>query len=188
MARLLVLLPLVLFLGVAGAFGWQLIRGADPSELPSAMIDRPAPAFDLPPVPGVPAASGFSAADLGGRVSLVNFFASWCAPCAVEHPVLMRLARDEGIAVFGVNQKDKPEDAAAFLRRLGNPFGRIGADADGRASIDWGVYGLPETYVVDHEGRIRYRHVGPLTGRDVERTILPMVRELERRAAAAGVS
>lgn len=186
MGRILVLLPVLLFFGIAGAFGWQLLRGANPQELPSAMIDRPAPAFDLPPLPGP--TPGLSTADLRGGVSLVNVFASWCAPCAVEHPVLMRLARDEGIPIHGINQRDEPADALAFLRRLGNPYTRIGVDRDARASIEWGVYGVPETYVVDHEGHIRFRHVGPLTGRDVEQTILPMVRELRRRAAAAGVS
>ncbi|HZH28981.1 MAG TPA: DsbE family thiol:disulfide interchange protein [Azospirillaceae bacterium] len=182
MRRLLVILPLLLFVGVAGAFAVQLLRGADPSKLPSALIDRPVPDFALDPVPatGMP---GLSTADLRGRVAVVNVFASWCAPCRVEHPLITRLAEREGIPVFGLNHKDAAGDAADWLKRLGNPYARIGADLSGRVSIDWGVYGVPETFVVDHLGRIRHRHVGPLTPRDVEATILPLVRELRRRAA-----
>lgn len=176
MKRLLLLLPLVLFMGLVTYFAVGLTK--DPSKLPSAMIDKPVPEFDLPPLAaGRPAlASG----DLKGGVSLVNVFASWCAPCQVEHPVLMRLAKEEGVTIHGIAYKDKPEATQAFLNKLGDPFTRIGRDQDGRTAINWGVYGVPETYVVDRDGHIRYRHVGPLMPRDVEEKILPMLRELSK--------
>lgn len=176
MKRLLLLLPLILFLGLVGYFAVGLRH--DPSVLPSAMIDKPAPDFALGPVlDGVP---GLSSQDLKGQVSLVNVFASWCAPCRVEHPLLTRLAREQGIAINAIAYKDKPEATRTFLAQMGNPFSRIGMDQDGRVAIDWGVYGVPETYVIDRQGRIRYRHVGPLMPRDVEEKILPMIRELSK--------
>ena len=175
MRRLPYLLPVLLFIAVAGYFAVGLTR--DPQTLPSAMIDKPVPAFALPPaIEGVP---GLSDADLKGQVALVNIFASWCAPCRIEHPLLTGLAR-EGVTIFGINQKDKPQAVARFLAELGNPYARIGADTDGRVSIDWGVYGVPETYVIDRDGHIRYRHVGVLTAKDVEQTIRPLLRELSR--------
>ncbi|MFO7482964.1 DsbE family thiol:disulfide interchange protein [Oceanibaculum nanhaiense] len=175
MRRLPYLLPVLLFIAVAGYFAVGLTR--DPQKLPSAMIDKPAPAFALPPaIADVP---GLSDADLKGQVALVNVFASWCAPCRIEHPLLTGLAR-EGVTIFGINQKDKPQAVAKFLADLGNPYARIGADTDGRVSIDWGVYGVPETYVVDRDGHIRYRHVGVLTAKDVEQTIRPLLREVSR--------
>ncbi|MBU0724426.1 MAG: DsbE family thiol:disulfide interchange protein [Alphaproteobacteria bacterium] len=173
--RLVYLLPLVLFLGVVAYFAVGLTR--DPQKLPSTMIDRPAPEFALPPL--LDSVPGLATADLKGQVALVNVFASWCAPCRVEHPILTGLARD-GVTIFGINQKDKPEPAKRFLANLGNPYTRVGVDADGRASIDWGVYGVPETYVIDREGHVRYRHVGALTARDVSEKIRPMLRELSR--------
>lgn len=176
MKRLLLLLPLILFLGLVGYFAVGLRH--DPSVLPSAMIDKPAPDFALGPVlDGVP---GLSSQDLKGQVSLVNVFASWCAPCRVEHPLLTRLAREQGIAINAIAYKDKPEATRTFLAQMGNPFSRIGMDQDGRVAIDWGVYGVPETYVIDRQGRIRYRHVGPLMPREVEEKILPMIRELSK--------
>jgi cytochrome c biogenesis protein CcmG/thiol:disulfide interchange protein DsbE len=152
--------------------------GRDPQTLPSVLIDKPAPSFALPPLPGRDE-RGFSRSDLGGEPMLVNVFASWCVPCRVEHPVLEQLARD-GVVIHAINYKDAPEDALAFLRALGDPFTRIGADRQGRAAIDWGVYGVPETFVIDRQGRIRYRHVGPLQPRDLERTIRPLLAELAR--------
>ena len=176
--RVLFLAPALALLILAGWFAVALKPGRDPAFVPSALIDKPTPAFDLPGlVDGEP---GLSRADLVGQVSLVNVFASWCLPCRVEHPVLMRLAREEGIPVYGLNWKDKPAAASAWLAELGNPFLRIGVDATGRAGIDWGVYGVPETYVVDAAGVIRLKHVGPLSERDVEETILPLVRTLRR--------
>jgi cytochrome c biogenesis protein CcmG/thiol:disulfide interchange protein DsbE len=146
--------------------------------LPSALIDRPAPEFSLPPV--LDSVPGLSTADLKGQVSLVNMFASWCAPCRVEHPVLLRLKEEGRVTVFGIDYKDKPEDVKAWLGRLGNPYTRLGADLEGRVAIEWGVYGVPETYVIDREGRIRYRHVGPLQPRDLEEKILPLLKELQK--------
>ena len=134
------------------------------------------PAFELPPLAGRDG-PGFSSADLGGRVSLVNVFASWCVPCRVEHPLLMALA-DDGVPIYGINYKDPAEQANGWLAELGDPYRAIGADTQGRVAIDWGVYGVPETFVVDTEGRIRHRHVGPLQPRDVEETIKPLLAEL----------
>lgn len=176
MRRLLYILPVVL-LGLLAALAY-LRLGKDPSVLPSALIDRPAPEFALPPLlDGVP---GLATADLRGQVALVNIFASWCAPCRVEHPVFLRLKEEGRVAIYGINYKDKPEDATAWLQRLGNPYTRIGADREGRASIEWGVYGVPETFVIDREGRIRYRHVGPVQPRDLEEKILPLLAELQK--------
>ncbi len=175
MRRLLYLLPLVVFLGVAAYFAVGLTR--DPRIIPSALIDQPVPDFELPPLK--PEKPGFSTADLRGKVILVNVFASWCVPCRVEHPQLMRLAR-EGIPIYGINWKDKREDAIAWLEELGDPFARIGYDRENKAGIEWGVYGVPETYIVDREGRIRYKHVGPMFPETLEQTILPLVRKLQQ--------
>ncbi|WP_207485617.1 DsbE family thiol:disulfide interchange protein [Arenibaculum pallidiluteum] len=176
MKRLLFLLPLILFGVLAVYFAVGLTR--DPRAVPSALIDKPVPQFSLAPLEGSDA-PGLATADLKGKVRLVNIFASWCAPCRIEHPVLMRLAREYGIEIAGINQKDKPADAREMLEREGNPFARIGADTDGRASIEWGVYGIPETFVVDRDGRIRYRHVGPIMPQDLDAKILPIIRELQ---------
>ena len=174
--RLLFLLPVLLFALFAVFFAIGLTR--DPSTLPSALVGKPAPEFALPPLEGRDG-PGFSRADLGGRPMLVNVFASWCVPCRVEHPILARLA-EEGVVVQGINYKDRPEAARAWLAELGDPFTRIGADRQGRVAIDWGVYGVPETFVVDQAGNIVHRHVGPLQARDVERTIRPLLAELAR--------
>jgi len=171
----LYVLPLAVFAAVAAFLGWGLTR--DARVLPSALIDKPAPEFALPPIPGRDD-HGFSRADLGGEPMLVNVWASWCVPCRAEHPIITRLAEEEGVIVHGINYKDQPADAKAFLDQLGDPFTRIGQDRDGRVAIEWGVYGVPETFVIDRQGRIRYKHVGPTMPRDIERTILPLLREL----------
>lgn len=183
MLRPLTLVPVVTFAVLAVVFGvylWQVGPGGkDISKIPSAMIDKPAPQFDLPPIAGLPASlniPGFRTDDLKGKVSLVNVWASWCPPCRIEHPVLMTLAQ-QGVTIYGINYKDKPEDAARFLRELGNPFKQIGADTTGRAAIDWGVYGYPETFVVDASGRIRYRHVGQIYPQQLDSLILPLLRQ-----------
>ena len=176
MRRLLYLLPVAVFALVAVYFGLGLQR--DPSIVPSALIDKPAPDFDLPPL--LESGQGFKTADLQGRVSLVNVFASWCIPCRVEHPLLMRLAKEGRVPILGINWKDKQADAVAWLEELGDPFERIGYDLSGRTGIDWGVYGVPETYVIDREGRIRYKHVGPLSQQALNETVLPLIEELER--------
>ena len=177
--RFLVTLPLLFFAGLAGLFYVGLFAG-DPSRIPSALVGRPAPAFDLPPLPGLQA-PGLARADLDGRVSLVNVWASWCGPCRDEHPVLMRLAQDNRIRVLGLNYKDQPENARRFLGVHGNPFAAIGMDASGRAAIDWGVYGVPETFVLDREGRVAYKFVGPLQPKDVDRTLKPLLARLEKQ-------
>lgn len=174
MRRLIYLLPLLLFVGVGVAF----LRGfdRDPRDIPSALIDKPAPEFSLPPLPGHK--EGLSNATLKGDITLVNVFASWCIPCKAEHPIITRLAREQGVTVRGINHKDKAEDAIAWLNRNGDPYASIGVDLDGRVSIDWGVYGVPETFLLDRQGRIRFKHVGPLTPQVVEEQILPMVKHL----------
>lgn len=176
MRRVVFILPVVVFITIAGFLAQGLTR--DPSELPSALLDRPAPEFDLPPLEGRDD-HGLARSDLGGEPMLVNVFASWCVPCRVEHPLINRLA-EEGVTVQGINHKDKPEAARAWLAELGDNFTHVGADRDGRASIEWGVYGVPETYIVDPAGTIVYRHVGPLRPEDVEETILPILESIEQ--------
>lgn len=170
MRRWLYLLPLALVVVLGGFFLWGLDPERDPSAIPSALVGRPVPAFDLPPVEGVET-PGLTTADLtAGRPAVVNMFASWCVPCRAEHGVLTRLVEREDVRLFGVNYKDRPQDAAAWLDELGNPYARIGADETGRVGVDWGLSGVPETFVVDAEGRVAYRHVGPVvTDRDVDR-------------------
>lgn len=180
MRQIVFLVPLALFLLLAGTIGWFMVESEseerDTQALPSVLIDRPVPDFDLPPLASI--APGLARADLGGKPALVNFFASWCLPCQAEHPVLMGLAAEGGVAIYGVNYKDPEADARGWLGKLGNPYERIGVDADGRAAIEWGVYGVPETFVIDAEGMVRYRHVGPILERDLERTIRPLLAEL----------
>jgi cytochrome c biogenesis protein CcmG/thiol:disulfide interchange protein DsbE len=174
-SRALYLVPLALFIALIGYFIVGLQR--DPRNLPSALIDRPAPEFSLPPL--LEQKPGIARADLAGGPVLVNFFASWCGPCRVEHPLLTRLAA-EGLAIHGVAWKDKPEDARAWLQQLGDPYRRIGVDRSGRVGIDWGVYGVPETYVLDRAGNIRFRQAGPITPADLESKIRPLLAELKR--------
>lgn len=167
-------IPLLVFLALAGIFALQLKSG-DPAKLPSALMGKNAPDFTLPALEqsGVP---GLSRADLGqGQVALVNVFASWCVPCRDEHPTLMALAQDKRFHLYGINHKDAPENAVQFLRVLGNPYTRIGADMDRRASIEWGVYGVPETFVIARNGRIAYKHVGPLTPQLVQTKLMPAI-------------
>lgn len=181
--HLLFVLPVLLFGLVAAYLGFGLTR--DPTTLLSALINQPVPEFVLPPLyEGEPE---LSSANLRREVVLVNMFASWCVPCRVEHPIITRLSARERIPVYGINVKDKPEDAKAWLAQLGNPYRRIGADRNGRVSIDWGVYGIPETFVIDREGRIRYRHVGPITASDLTEKFLPMLRTLASGSSPVGV-
>jgi cytochrome c biogenesis protein CcmG, thiol:disulfide interchange protein DsbE len=174
--KLIFLLPAALFAALVVAFAVGLRH--DPHLLPSALIDRPAPDFALPGL--YESANGLTRNDLDGRVTLVNFFASWCAPCREEHSELMALARLRGVTLDGIAYKDKPEESRRFLERLGNPYRVIGVDRNGTTAIDFGVYGVPETYVVDATGHIRYRHVGPLTAEDVKRKISPLIQQLGR--------
>jgi cytochrome c biogenesis protein CcmG/thiol:disulfide interchange protein DsbE len=173
MRRLLYLVPVLVFLAVGIGLAVGLTR--DPGTLPSALIDHPVPVFELPPLEGY--GDGLSSEDLKGQVSLVNVFASWCVPCRVEHPVLMKLA-ESGVRIYGINYKESADQAQAWLAELGTPFQKIGADRNGRVGIEWGVYGVPETFVVDAEGRIRHKQVGPIQARDLEQTLLPILAEL----------
>jgi cytochrome c biogenesis protein CcmG, thiol:disulfide interchange protein DsbE len=169
----LAIVPLALFLALSGVFLMQLMSGRDTQTLPSALIGQPAPVTNLPPVAALGSIPGIAPEDFRGKVTVLNVFASWCAPCRDEHPVLMKLANDKRFLLIAINYKDKPENAAAFLGELGNPYVKIGADVSGRAGIDWGVYGVPETYVIGPDGIIRYKHVGPLDAAAVEKEILP---------------
>jgi cytochrome c biogenesis protein CcmG, thiol:disulfide interchange protein DsbE len=169
--RLLFLLPAGLFAVLVVAFAMGLNH--DPSLLPSALINRPAPKFDLPGL--YDPEKGLGRRDFGGGITLVNFFASWCAPCREEQPALVALARSPGVTLDGIAYKDSPGDTRRFLADLGNPYRRIGVDRDGTTAINFGVYGVPETYLVDSTGHIRYRQVGPLSQQDVDRKILPLI-------------
>lgn len=178
----LVLLPLVVFAALAGLFLFQLMLGGDPKQIPSALIDKPAPQFDLPPVEDLTAGGaqvpGFSRENLTGKVSVVNVFASWCVPCRQEHPLLEELAKIEGIQLLGINYKDNAENARRFLGSLGNPYARIGADSAGRTAIEWGVYGVPETFIVDAGGTIRYKFIGPLDPARYREVFLPQLEQV----------
>ena len=179
----LVLLPVLGFAILAFVF-WRGLYG-EPSNIPSALIGRPVPDFTLPPVAGLvrdgKPVPGFAAGDLRqGQVSLVNTWASWCAPCRQEHPLLMELAQRSDLRLVGINQKDDPENAARFLGTLGLPFVAVGADSNGRVSLDWGVYGVPETFVVDGNGIIRFKWIGPLTAEAVSRTLNPEIEKARK--------
>jgi cytochrome c biogenesis protein CcmG/thiol:disulfide interchange protein DsbE len=175
MRRLIYLLPALLFLVLAGYFALALRPGYDPQELPSAMIGKEAPAFDLTALQGD---TKLSRAGLQGQPAVVNFFASWCVPCRIEHPLLMRLAQQDHVPLYGIAYKDKPEDATKLLAQMGDPYWRIGVDREGRTGLDFGVYGVPETYVIDRSGTIRKRFVGPLTAEQIDQELLPLLKRL----------
>ncbi|GJD74924.1 DsbE family thiol:disulfide interchange protein [Methylobacterium goesingense] len=164
---LLLVLPLLTFALLAGIFFLRLRSGADPAAIPSALIGKPAPAFALAAMPGLNAngapVPGLSRDDLLGRVTVVNFWASWCAPCQIEHPQLMRLAREPGVRLVGIDYKDTAENGRRFLTRNGVPFAAVGMDTEGRAGIDFGVYGVPETFIIGPDGTIRDKLVGIVT-------------------------
>ena len=164
MNRALFLLPLMMLVILAGFFGWSLLSGRDPASIGSVMIGRPAPPL--------PFAEGLLKS---GKPVLVNFFASWCAPCLAEHPMFERLKSREGATIIGIAWKDKPEATNAWLARLGNPFSRLGFDQDGKIALDWGLSGVPETYLIDAQGIVRLHFRGPLTERDLA-TILPLLK------------
>jgi cytochrome c biogenesis protein CcmG/thiol:disulfide interchange protein DsbE len=171
---------------LAALFAFAL-RAGDPSKLPSALIGKMAPPTELKPIEGLTdgaghPVAGFTSLDLAqGEVSVVNFWASWCIPCVEEHPVLVRLKETTGVRVFGINYKDQPAAARRFLGRYGNPFVAVGEDGNGRTAIEWGVYGMPETFIVDGKGRIAFKHVGPITAEALEAKIVPAIRAAERR-------
>lgn len=172
------LIPLLAFAGFAGIAGKMLydqdINGLDISAIPSALIGETAPALDLQPLEGsgLPA---LNSAAIAGKLSLVNVFASWCVPCRQEHPFLTELAKDPDITLVGINYKDKPENALRFLGELGNPFAAIGIDPNGKAAIDWGVYGIPETFLVSEDGKILFKKIGPIDETSMRQQMLPAI-------------
>jgi cytochrome c biogenesis protein CcmG, thiol:disulfide interchange protein DsbE len=178
--RLVVLLPLALFAGLAALFFFRLLGPSDHSVLPSVLIGHPAPQTSLPPVPGLVRADGqpvpgLTTADFSGNVTVLNVWASWCIPCRDEAPVLMRLAEDKRIRLVGINYKDSPDNARRFLGRFGNPYVASGADQNGRAGIEWGVYGVPENFIIGRDGKIAYKLVGPLTDENLAGVFRPQI-------------
>jgi len=173
--RLLFLLPLLTLALMTGFFAWSLLAGRDPASIGSVMIGRPAPRLELPAlVPGEPPLG--DAMLRTGKPVLVNFFASWCAPCLAEHPLFMRLRDREGATLIGVAWKNKREDAIPWLKRLGDPFKAAGLDLDGKTGLDWGLSGVPETYAIDGNGIVRLHFRGPITERDLTDSILPFLK------------
>ena len=169
------LIPAIAFVLIVVVFGWGLRNGTD--NLPSTLIGKQVPEFVLPPVQG--RTLGLSSADLKGEVSIVNVFASWCVACRAEHPLLMALNTSGVVPIHGLNYKDQPADAADWLDTLGDPYTRTGADISGRVAIEWGVYGVPETFVVGADGQIAYKQIGPISRQVLDETILPLVRKLQ---------
>jgi cytochrome c biogenesis protein CcmG/thiol:disulfide interchange protein DsbE len=170
----LYIVPAVVFGGLAAVLGFGLMR--KPNTIPSVLVGKPIPKFSLPPVVG--RTLGLSDQDLRGEVSLVNVFASWCPPCRDEHPLLVKLAETKTVPIYGLNYKDAPANAARWLGEMGDPYARTGADENGRVAIDWGVYGVPETFVINAKGEIAYKHIGPLSEKALAETILPLVERL----------
>jgi cytochrome c biogenesis protein CcmG/thiol:disulfide interchange protein DsbE len=181
--NILLLLPLIIFLTLAALFFYRLGTG-DPSRIPSALIGHPVPPTDLPPLVGLErdgkAVPGLNDATFHGAVTLVNVWASWCVPCRDEVPYLDQLAKDKRIQLVGINYKDAPDNARRFLNRYGNPFAATGRDEAGRASIDWGVYGVPETFLVGRDGKIAYKLVGPITAENLTQTLAPEIEKALR--------
>jgi cytochrome c biogenesis protein CcmG, thiol:disulfide interchange protein DsbE len=183
--RLIVLTPLLAFLALTALFMLRLNSG-DPSRIPSALIGHPAPPTTLPPLPGLARGGepvpGIEAARFGGVVTVLNVWASWCVPCREEAPLLLELATDRRIRVIGINYKDQADNARRFLGRYGNPFAANGVDSKGRTAIEWGVYGVPETFVVDRDGRIAFKLIGPITPDNLSKVLKP---EIERALASS---
>ena len=179
--------PVVIFAALAIVFAIGL-TGGDRSTVPSVLIDKPAPEFSLAPLAGITRESdqipGLQRSDLTlGKVTVVNVWASWCVPCRQEHPLLMELAKDTSLQVAGINYKDKPENARRFLGTLGNPYEKIGVDPKGSAAVDWGVYGVPETFIVDDKGIIRYKWIGPLSEKSMREELLPRIKSSQSKAS-----
>jgi cytochrome c biogenesis protein CcmG/thiol:disulfide interchange protein DsbE len=176
--RIVVLVPLAVFLALALLFLFRLSAG-DPSTIPSALIGHPVPQIDLPPLAGLERdgtpVPGVDAAGFKGSVSIVNVWASWCVPCHDEAPLLLQLAQDRRVRLVGINYKDDPDNARRFLGRYGDPFAAAGADLNGRAAIEWGVYGVPETFIVGRDGRIAYKLVGPITADNYSAVLVPQI-------------
>lgn len=181
----LVALPLIAFAVLAGLF-WFRLGSGDPARIPSALIGRPAPQTTLPPLEGLLAGGaqvpGLDPAAFKGQVSLVNVWASWCVPCHDEAPLLVKLAQDKRIRVIGINYKDSADNARRFLGRYGNPFAAVGTDANGRASIEWGVYGVPETFVIGRDGAIAYKLIGPITPENIDSVLKAEIEKALRKS------
>jgi cytochrome c biogenesis protein CcmG, thiol:disulfide interchange protein DsbE len=175
--RLRFFVPMAALVALLVTFGWALNR--DPSTIPSALIGQQVPQFALAAVKD--RALGLSSTDLIGEVSLVNVFASWCVACREEHPVFMQIRNENLVPIHGLNYKDRPDDAAKWLNTTGDPYTRTGADLNGRVAIDWGVYGVPETFVITKDGHIAHKHIGAVTPKDLEETILPLIRRLRQQ-------
>jgi len=178
--RMIVFIPLIAFLALAALFVLRLGAG-DPSRIPSALIGHPAPRTDLPPLAGLEREGkpvpGLDSADFRGQVTVLNVWASWCVPCRDEAPLLMTLAADPRVRVVGINYKDQPDNARRFLGRYGNPFAANGTDDNGRAAIEWGVYGVPETFVIGRDGRIAYKLIGPVTPDNLDAALKPAIEQ-----------
>jgi cytochrome c biogenesis protein CcmG/thiol:disulfide interchange protein DsbE len=173
--RLRYFAPVAVFVAIAIMFAWGLTR--DPREIPSTLIGKSVPQFNLPPVKG--RTLGLASENLLGEVSLVNVFASWCAECRLEHPLIMQMKSQGVVTIHGLNYKDRPDDAARWLNTLGDPYTRTGADINGRVGIDWGVYGVPETFVISKDGSIAYKQIGPLSVAVLEKKIIPLIESLK---------
>jgi cytochrome c biogenesis protein CcmG/thiol:disulfide interchange protein DsbE len=184
------ILPLFVFLGIAGA-SYSLLStdGRDVSALPSALLNKPAPGLGVPELKGLTKANqqipGMTPNMFEGKISIVNVFASWCVPCRQEHPQIVEMGKDDRLQIVGINHKDSNKNALSFLSELGNPYDVVGVDRAGRASIEWGVYGVPETFIVNHEGRILYKHVGPVGSRDLEERLMPIIEDAIKSATSS---
>ena len=185
------ILPLFIFLGIAGAsYSLLSTEGRNVSALPSALIDKPAPELSVPELTGLTANDqqipGMSPGMFKGKISIVNVFASWCVPCRQEHPQIVELGEDARLQIVGINQRDNTRNALGFLAELGNPYDVVGVDRSGRASIEWGVYGVPETFIVNHQGRIIYKHVGPISPRGLQEKLMPIIEDALESANSSG--
>jgi len=179
--RSLYFVPVTVFVGIAIAFASGLTR--DPKLIPSTLIGKSVPQFNLPPVKG--RTLGLATNNLQNEVSIVNVFASWCVECRLEHPLIMQLKSQGIVTIHGLNYKDRPDDAARWLDSLGDPYTRTGADISGRVGIDWGVYGVPETFVISKDGLIAYKHIGPLSAEALEKKIVPLIETLKQQQPQA---
>lgn len=184
------ILPLFIFLGIAGAsYSLLSTEGRDVSALPSALLDKPAPDLSVPELKGLMVNSeqipGMSPNMFKDKISIVNVFASWCVPCRQEHPQIVELGKDDRLQIVGLNQRDSTKNALRFLEELGNPYDVVGVDRAGRASIEWGVYGVPETFIVNHQGRIIYKHVGPISPRGLEEKLIPIIEDALQSAKSS---
>ncbi len=185
------ILPLFIFLGIAGAsYSLLSTEGRNISALPSALLDKPAPNLGVPELKGLSKAGkqipGMTQDMFKDKISIVNVFASWCVPCRQEHPQIVELGNDSRLQMVGINHKDSNRNALGFLAELGNPYDVVGVDRSGRASIEWGVYGVPETFIVNHEGRIIYKHVGPVHARDLAQRLMPIIEDALQSANSSG--